>query len=59
MDWSMCKPHARYPLLRAELVYKSQIPVHFPCLDLSDATNNVLVLLLCFGKIAEPLPSHI
>ncbi|KAH0835834.1 EXS family-domain-containing protein [Lanmaoa asiatica] len=29
MDWSMCKPHARYPLLRTELVYKSQIPVRF------------------------------
>ncbi|KAG8214697.1 EXS family-domain-containing protein [Butyriboletus roseoflavus] len=27
MDWGMCKPRARYPLLRPELVYKSQIPV--------------------------------
>ncbi|KAG6379562.1 EXS family-domain-containing protein [Boletus reticuloceps] len=27
MDWSVCRPHARYPLLRQELVYKSHIPV--------------------------------
>lgn len=27
MDWSLLKPHAQYPLLRPELVYKSQIPV--------------------------------
>ncbi|KAG9313638.1 EXS family protein/ERD1/XPR1/SYG1 family protein [Chiua virens] len=27
MDWSMFKPHARYPLLRPELIYKSRIPV--------------------------------
>ncbi|KAF8555479.1 EXS-domain-containing protein [Imleria badia] len=29
MDWSVCKPHARYPLLRPELVYKSQIPCYY------------------------------
>ena len=29
MDWSLCKPRSRYPLLRPELVYKSQIPVRF------------------------------
>ncbi|KAH0832144.1 EXS family-domain-containing protein [Lanmaoa asiatica] len=29
MDWGMGKPHARYPLLRPELVYKSQISVRF------------------------------
>ncbi|KAI9568027.1 EXS-domain-containing protein [Boletus coccyginus] len=29
MDWSLCKPHARYPLLRTELVYKSQIPCYY------------------------------
>ncbi|KAF8549650.1 EXS-domain-containing protein, partial [Imleria badia] len=29
MDWSLCKPHARYPLLRPELVYKSQIPSYY------------------------------
>lgn len=27
MDWSLCKPYARYPLLRPELLYKSQVPV--------------------------------
>ncbi|KIK38861.1 hypothetical protein CY34DRAFT_90270 [Suillus luteus UH-Slu-Lm8-n1] len=27
MDWSICKPRAKYPFLRRELVYTSQIPV--------------------------------
>ncbi|KAG1876291.1 EXS family-domain-containing protein [Suillus subluteus] len=29
MDWSICKPHAKYPLLRRELVYTSQIPLYY------------------------------
>ncbi|KAG6377628.1 EXS family-domain-containing protein [Boletus reticuloceps] len=29
MDWSLCRPHARYPLLRSELVYKSHIPFYY------------------------------
>ncbi|KAF9239799.1 EXS-domain-containing protein [Melanogaster broomeanus] len=29
MDWSMCKPHARHPFLRPELVYTSQIPSYY------------------------------
>ncbi|KAF8842399.1 EXS-domain-containing protein [Paxillus ammoniavirescens] len=29
MDWSMCKPHARHPFLRPELVYTSQIPAYY------------------------------
>jgi len=29
MDWSVCKPRARYPLLRPELIYKSQIPCYY------------------------------
>lgn len=55
MDWSMCKPHAQYPLLRPELIFKSQIPVRFlPVLDplLTHDASHVLVLLLCLGTIA-------
>ena len=53
MDWSVCKPRARYPLLRPELIYKSQIPVRRVSLsELFNATDNILVLLLCFGTIA-------
>lgn len=29
MDWSICKPRAKYPLLRRELVYTSQIPLYY------------------------------
>ncbi|KAH7887084.1 EXS-domain-containing protein [Phlebopus sp. FC_14] len=29
MDWSICKPHARHPFLRPELVYTSQIPSYY------------------------------
>jgi hypothetical protein len=29
MDWSVCKPRARYPLLRPQLVYESQIPCYY------------------------------
>ncbi|KAG1862041.1 EXS family protein/ERD1/XPR1/SYG1 family protein [Suillus subalutaceus] len=29
MDWSICRPHAKYPLLRRELVYTSQIPLYY------------------------------
>ncbi|OAX34317.1 EXS-domain-containing protein, partial [Rhizopogon vinicolor AM-OR11-026] len=29
MDWSIFKPHAKYPLLRRELVYTSQIPLYY------------------------------
>ncbi|KAG2142482.1 EXS-domain-containing protein, partial [Suillus clintonianus] len=32
MDWSICKPSAKYPLLRRELVYTSQIPVYYVAL---------------------------
>ncbi|KIJ61833.1 hypothetical protein HYDPIDRAFT_169443 [Hydnomerulius pinastri MD-312] len=32
MDWSICKPHARHPFLRPELVYTSQIPVTNLCI---------------------------
>ncbi|KAN0084540.1 EXS family domain containing protein [Tylopilus felleus] len=29
MDWSLFKPHAKYPFLRPELVFKSQIPSYY------------------------------
>ncbi|KAG9315676.1 EXS family-domain-containing protein [Chiua virens] len=29
VDWSMCKPYARYPLLRPELGYKTHIPFYY------------------------------
>ncbi|KAF8430870.1 EXS family-domain-containing protein, partial [Boletus edulis BED1] len=32
MDWSVCRPHARYPLLRRQLVYKSHVPVSNLCI---------------------------
>lgn len=32
MDWSICKPRAKYPLLRRELVYTSQIPLYYVAL---------------------------
>lgn len=53
MDWSLFKPHAQYPLLRPKLIYKSQIPVRSPLVDLLDATDDVLALLLCFGTLAD------
>lgn len=60
MDWSVCKPHARYPLLRTELVYKSQIPVRFSVLTSSTPlTKTYIVLLLCFGTIANLSLSHL
>ncbi|KAG1876839.1 EXS-domain-containing protein, partial [Suillus tomentosus] len=32
MDWSICKPRAKYPLLRRDLVYTSQIPLYYVAL---------------------------
>ncbi|KAG0698597.1 EXS family-domain-containing protein [Suillus ampliporus] len=32
MDWSICRPRAKYPLLRQELVYTSQIPLYYVAL---------------------------
>ncbi|KAG1776330.1 EXS family protein/ERD1/XPR1/SYG1 family protein [Suillus placidus] len=32
MDWSICKPRAKYPFLRRELVYTSQIPLYYVAL---------------------------
>ncbi|KAG1736103.1 EXS-domain-containing protein, partial [Suillus paluster] len=32
MDWSICKPRAKYPLLRRELVYTSHIPLYYVAL---------------------------
>ncbi|THH19131.1 hypothetical protein EW146_g1993 [Bondarzewia mesenterica] len=29
MDWSILKPHAKYPLLRSELVYSSYTPLYY------------------------------
>ncbi|EIM89067.1 EXS-domain-containing protein [Stereum hirsutum FP-91666 SS1] len=29
MDWSIMKPHARYPFLRPELLYSSYIPLYY------------------------------
>lgn len=55
MDWGMCKPHARYLLLRPELVYKSQIPVRFlVSINLFNPTDDVLVLLPFYGMITDP-----
>ncbi|KAN0085736.1 EXS family domain containing protein [Tylopilus felleus] len=39
MDWSVCQPHARYPLLRPRLVYKSHVPVSNLCIRFSWLTN--------------------
>jgi hypothetical protein len=33
MDWSLLRPHARFMLLREELLYSSHIPVHFVSLS--------------------------
>jgi hypothetical protein len=41
MDWSICKPHAKYPLLRRELVYTSQIPLYYVAL-----VTNLLIRFL-------------
>lgn len=48
MDWSLCKPHAQYPLLRPELIFKTQIPVRYSRLyfPVSYHTLNVLCLAL-------------
>lgn len=41
MDWSICKPRAKYPLLRRELVYTSQIPLYYVA-----AVTNFLIRFL-------------
>ncbi|KAG1745254.1 EXS family protein/ERD1/XPR1/SYG1 family protein [Suillus lakei] len=44
MDWSICRPRAKYPLLRPELVYTSQIPLYYVAL----VTNFVVRFLWVF-----------
>ncbi|KAG1760755.1 EXS family-domain-containing protein, partial [Suillus occidentalis] len=44
MDWSICKPHAKYPFLRKELVYTSQIPMYYVAL----VTNTIIRFLWVF-----------
>lgn len=44
MDWSICKPHAKYPFLRRELVYTSQIPMYYVAL----VTNFIIRFLWVF-----------
>ena len=33
MDWSLLRPHARYPLLRPNILYSNNIPVCAVVLD--------------------------
>lgn len=44
MDWSICKPHAKYRFLRRELVYTSQIPMYYVAL----VTNFIIRFLWVF-----------
>lgn len=44
MDWSICKPHAKYPFLRRELLYSSQIPLYYVAL----VTNFLIRFLWIF-----------
>lgn len=44
MDWSICKPRAKYPFLRRELVYTSQIPMYYVAL----VTNLIIRFLWVF-----------
>ena len=34
MDWSLLRPHARYPLLRPNILYSNNIPVRIVVLGL-------------------------
>lgn len=57
MDWSMCKPHARYPLLRTELVYKLQVPVCFRFVTLVSPTSFTLTLTLTLTLLVTSSPT--
>ncbi|KIJ15952.1 hypothetical protein PAXINDRAFT_155473 [Paxillus involutus ATCC 200175] len=52
MDWSMCKPHARHPFLRPELVYTSQIPAYYFAL-----VSNVCIRFIWVFYIPSPGPN--
>ncbi|KAH7913118.1 EXS-domain-containing protein [Hygrophoropsis aurantiaca] len=52
MDWSICKPHARYPLLRPELVYTTQIPMYYFAL-----ISNLLIRFIWVLYIPERGPN--
>lgn len=42
MDWSVLRPHAKYPLLRNDLLYTNRIPVsHLPRESLLEIMTDV------------------
>ncbi|KAG6377203.1 EXS family-domain-containing protein [Boletus reticuloceps] len=47
IDWSMCQPYARYPLLRRDLVFREHIPVCF-IVSVSDLFIRFIWLLYIF-----------
>ncbi|KZP18136.1 EXS-domain-containing protein [Athelia psychrophila] len=54
MDWSLFKPHARYPLLRSDLVYTNEIPFYYFAL-----VSNLLIRFIWVLYIPVAGPSII
>ncbi|KAA1472556.1 EXS-domain-containing protein [Dentipellis sp. KUC8613] len=52
MDWSLLRPHAKYPLLRSELVYSSYIPLYYFAI-----ISNVLIRFIWVIYIPTKGPS--
>jgi hypothetical protein len=53
IDWSLLKPHSRYPLLRPELVYTNDIPNYYFTL-----VSNVVIRFIWVAYIPRWGPSH-
>ncbi|EGO29715.1 hypothetical protein SERLADRAFT_457875, partial [Serpula lacrymans var. lacrymans S7.9] len=51
MDWSFLKPHARYPLLRNELIYTNELPLYYVALLTNVVIRFIWVIYIPSGGI--------
>ncbi|KAF8558288.1 EXS-domain-containing protein [Imleria badia] len=59
VDWSMCQPYARYPLLRRELVYKSHILFYYFALVSNLSIRFIWLIYIFSGKASIELCTFI
>ncbi|KAL6303032.1 EXS-domain-containing protein [Sparassis latifolia] len=54
MDWSLLQPHAKYPLLRSELLYPSYVPLYYMAI-----VTNVLIRFIWVFYIPGSGPNYV
>ncbi|KAF7983207.1 hypothetical protein HWV62_23478 [Athelia sp. TMB] len=59
MDWSFFKPHARYPLLRSDLIYTNEIPFYYFALVSNLLIRFIWVLYIPLSGPGLPLRTFI